>query len=133
MDSKLQRTGAGTHLMGIFYPFSWDLILPLLPWVQLVNWSLNFYPPWAGCKELSYLLPDRLCSDQLTALECNWEKEGRRQEEIAEHKLNKQINSVAYYNQTKTEHDLFLLLAFMCCEGILIFFFFWPYSIICVV
>lgn len=62
------------------------------------------------------------CSDQLTALGFNWEKAGRRQEEIAEHKLNKQINSVAYYNQNKIEHDLFFLLAYVSCEGVLIFF-----------
>lgn len=73
---------------------------------------------------MSYLLADRLCWDQLTDLEFNWEKEGRRQEEIAEHKLNKQINSVTSYNQNKIEHDLFFLLACVSCEGVLIFFFF---------
>lgn len=55
-------------------------------------------------------------------MEFNWEKEGRRQEEVVEYKLKKQI-SVAYYNP-KQDSVWFVLSACLCevCVGVLTFF-----------
>lgn len=81
---------------------------------------------------MSCPLHARLRSDQLTAMDFIWEKEGRRRKEMVEHKLNKQTNLCSLL-QPKTRFSM-ICSFYLPVWGVFVWggliFFLKPYSII---